>query len=745
MTSPSRIIPFPLFLLLTTLSLLFCVSLEAGAEEFEYSKASNLLRKEEFTAALALLNESPDEGEIPSVRRIFLKGLCLKGLRQWEEAKAAFLETRGKLPSLSDYSDFYILLSDHHMGKHGDAVERANRFPVEQPGSRLVPESRLILVKSYMALKDWESAETLLREMTGDEENRKNRPELWRLYADVLQERRKIEEAHQALQRIYYDFPAAPESAPAWEKMKALKKKYPKIAFSPPSPSMVHSRLTRLLGSGRHREALQEADAALASKPLPDHLRLDLYMLKGRGHRALRDFSKAVEMYKTCVKKFPSSAKVPECLYRIARIQWNAGNLEEAEKTCRQLIKKYPGNPWSLHGYFVWGGVLEDKKDLASAVKTYERLLEVSPKGDVAEDVSWRVAWIYYLRKDYHKSLEELEKFLNRYPLSPERGRALYWAAKCAESLNNSDKAQEYRRLLMESEPHEFYGHAGRRKTGQDDSSFRIFAGDISRRVFGKISFPESPPGPALNSAAADHLAKSKELLELALYTDAREELRFVHKEINRKNIEEVLWLGSHYYRSRAYRPLLSLMSEFLQTVAPRDRAGLPDLFWRFYYPPAYHEWVSQAGGKYEVDPFLVLGLIRQESAFEEEALSPAEAMGLMQLIPDTGEKTFHKIRKEGTFSKRELYDPEINIDLGVFHLSELLNKNDGDLVKVLIGYNAGMQKTLQWQKKFKDQKGEEFIEMIPYAETRNYVKKVLRNYFNYQRIYGAGNENLSP
>ncbi|MDP6626074.1 MAG: lytic transglycosylase domain-containing protein, partial [Nitrospinota bacterium] len=137
---------------------------------------------------------------------------------------------------------------------------------------------------------------------------------------------------------------------------------------------------------------------------------------------------------------------------------------------------------------------------------------------------------------------------------------------------------------------------------------------------------------------------------------------------------------------------------------------------------------------------FLIQGLMRQESSFDPDSLSKTGAIGLMQLMPETGKNEFRK-RYRGKFYEDLLYIPRINISLGSQHLAHLLKKAKGDPIIALAGYNAGLSRTLKWQKTLITSDPDVFIEMIPFRETKRYIKKVLRNYFNYIILYGDGEE----
>ena len=155
-------------------------------------------------------------------------------------------------------------------------------------------------------------------------------------------------------------------------------------------------------------------------------------------------------------------------------------------------------------------------------------------------------------------------------------------------------------------------------------------------------------------------------------------------------------------------------------------------------FPKPYVEKAIQESSQYNLSPYLVMGLMRQESAFNKKVVSSANAIGLMQLLPTTATRVARSMGTELP-DQNDLKKPAVNIQLGVKYLSGLLNDFEDNIIFALASYNAGPSKVRQWMEIRSDLKPLEFMESIPYKETRNYVKKVLRNYVIYKTLYGEG------
>lgn len=181
--------------------------------------------------------------------------------------------------------------------------------------------------------------------------------------------------------------------------------------------------------------------------------------------------------------------------------------------------------------------------------------------------------------------------------------------------------------------------------------------------------------------------------------------------------------------RRRAAFLLLILMSVFLLLNT--------SLIWKWMYPIKFQHEILMASRKYDVDPYLILAVIRSESSFKTDRVSKKGAIGLMQIMPDTAAWI---VQQAGFRPKDDqyLYDPVMNIHIGTWYLSFLLDRYQGDLVKVIAAYNAGPGKVSGWLTSEQWSGQREHIEDIPFGETRQYVQRVLYYHDRYKSIYNT-------
>ncbi|NIW06894.1 MAG: transglycosylase SLT domain-containing protein, partial [Nitrospinaceae bacterium] len=228
-------------------------------------------------------------------------------------------------------------------------------------------------------------------------------------------------------------------------------------------------------------------------------------------------------------------------------------------------------------------------------------------------------------------------------------------------------------------------------------------------------------------------LNRAEKLISIGFLEMGMRELAQVTRGEN--NQEFLFYLAKMFKKAGGFQRAIHLSWGI---SSKRNHQALSQSLVEILFPKVYLDRAAEESSRYQISPYLVLGLMRQESAFNRKIVSSARAVGLMQLLPSTAKTV---ARSMGTRIKDEgdLKKPEINIQLGVKYLSGLLDEFQDNVVLALASYNAGPYKVKLWMDHRSMLKPLEFMESIPYRETRNYVKKVLRNYVIYKTLYGKG------
>jgi len=247
------------------------------------------------------------------------------------------------------------------------------------------------------------------------------------------------------------------------------------------------------------------------------------------------------------------------------------------------------------------------------------------------------------------------------------------------------------------------------------------------------------PPAPGgTSSTGNDPLgareARLRELLLIDRFDEAAAELRLMGDSPRvRATLAWVEW------RRENFRSAINIAKRVFPHWVSTAGDHLPDEVWRILYPLLYEDELLRKAKGQGLDPALVAGLILQESSFDAAAHSRAGARGLMQIMPATGRGLARQ--KRVRFRSAALYDAETSLDFGTLYLRQLSDRFDGAVEKVLVGYNAGPRRVDKWTSRRPGLPEQEFIDTIPFTETRFYVRIVLTNREEYRRLYGLGLE----
>ena len=353
--------------------------------------------------------------------------------------------------------------------------------------------------------------------------------------------------------------------------------------------------------------------------------------------------------------------------------------------------------------------ILVGKREFAKALPLYSLYLEQShEQTEEYWKTVWLLAWIHY-RQDRKDLARQYFQKGCQSPFLSYQIASRYWQSK----LENRKQQQ------LHLYPFSYYAV----RVFQAKSQFK----DLNQTFINSIAAAPS-------TRFLEIIVDLKLLAKYGLWDDCLETIRAAKKDLRLNpsdlNLLKIIESLIYYRQNHFYLAFAKFRSNF-QYI---ESVHLPNFLSGIFFPLQYSELIAAYSKKQLVDPYLVQALIREESFFRTDSLSSAKAYGLMQLLHDTAREIARGSNLK--VKAKDLYDPEINIRLGLNHLKMLLDKYDGRLYLALAAYNAGVGAVDQWLADFPNADEEEFIEMIPYSETRNYVKNILRNYFFYRYYY---------
>jgi soluble lytic murein transglycosylase len=244
---------------------------------------------------------------------------------------------------------------------------------------------------------------------------------------------------------------------------------------------------------------------------------------------------------------------------------------------------------------------------------------------------------------------------------------------------------------------------------------------------------PLAPLDKSVPAAANGRWTRAQALRSIAFDASAELELRAAYDQTPAPGL--LLAIAEAAADAGRYPVGIVAGRQLLPRLDARQFEEVPLEIWRAVYPLPYRTALEREASRYELDPAMVAGLIRQESAFAADAVSRRGAIGLMQIWPPTAPRLARSLRL--AYSRARLFDPEYNLRLGTSYLSTLLKAYDQPEF-ALAAYNAGENRVKEWTAGQSYEELPEFVESIPFTETREYVQIVLRNAGLYRRIYPA-------
>ncbi|MBT4048913.1 MAG: tRNA (adenosine(37)-N6)-dimethylallyltransferase MiaA [Nitrospina sp.] len=710
----------------------------ADNKDQHFTKAKNLFLKKEWGKAknslLALQNQFPDSIEAKRAR--FLLALIHQEQQKPEETIKLLEPLSKNYGEIGDYIQFHLTQALAQTGKYQKARDNALEFLKLNPRTLLYPQVQLILAEAQIQLGEKETGlktlEDTILTITKDFGYQKFRdflPEMIFKLADIQEKSEKLTEAYLNFRQLHIKYPnheRTPEAEISLKRLSALEK----VKEVPLTMREHTDRIKGMLGNVRYKEVIQEiGEIQKASNLVPGRF----YFFLAQAHRGLRDRKNANEALKLFLKLYPHHAKAQNAKLNIGRNLWNLGQPMAGIKYFKKVTQEAPSSELAVKAQFFLGKIYEERKNFPEALKNYKTALEKYPKEYFAQWAGWRLGWIHYLDGKFEKAFDRFQEAALRFPESSFIEYNLYWSAKSAEKLDKKDVALELYTRVIQLYPYTFHGIRSKervRALGVDPDTLVQNKKPVSTE---KVSAQLNRP---LNTKEKFHHVRANELAKIGLMQEARNEIGELQKTIQ-KNLAGVLWLSHLYHQAQGYAESLRLLHLYKDfTTKPKEK-NLSENFWKHFFPLAYEEAVLAYAKSREVDPFFVNGIIRQESLFDSRALSPAGARGLMQIMPATGKKLYPKTKLKKPFDTDALFDPELNIRLGVKYVSQLNKRFGKNGMHILISYNAGPHVLKKWLKRFGHLSDQDvFIESIPYPETRRYVKHVLRNLGIYKALY---------
>ena len=526
----------------------------------------------------------------------------------------------------------------------------------------------------------------------------------------------------EVLRHLYFTMPASGEAADAATLMQSQ--------GSALLGSIVeHQERARLLEkAGRYSDAANEYRAMIAEGPQEARNNLQISLAAAlrkagdsRGSRSILDSVTGT-----------GDAEAMR-LYLLGEIAKNEDNESAFLGYLAKVREVGPASPALESALMSVGNYYLLRKDYDKAIDAFRELQQRFPKGQRASYANWKAAWLSYRQGRTSDAKQGFEHQVDWYPLGTEVPAALYWRARIAENEGDLALARAYYTKLAERFRHYYYGYMAVPRLAALPA---MASTPLRDPMLEKI-----PPTAQLGDEAQEvtppegdlRFEKSKLLMNAGLTDFAVRELQAAGGG-NGANWA-TLQIARVYQDAGLHHRALQFLKRSVNNYYSLDLNSLPRPYWEALFPKPYWADLRRSATENGLDPYMVASLIRQESEFNPGAVSHANAWGLMQLLPGNGKAEAKQVGMRH-FTTVKLLEPTTNIRLGTRFFRKMVDEYNGQVEYALAAYNAGTNRVDDWRAVGHYNDILEFVESIPFTETREYVQAIVRNAQVYKKLY---------
>jgi len=632
------------------------------------------------------------------------------------EAIAPLTTAQKRGGDLGDYSEYLLGQALQAASRQADAAHLLKGFGQRYPDSLLVTDAAIIEANALIVTGQNELAAALL-------ETRRvpARPDVEMVLGRAYEKLGKNAKAAESFRLIYFTMPLSAQADAANSELQLLS------GVSLPAASYEQRRRrAELLFQGKQfANSAQEYRTLLDNAPSQDLRRLQVaYGTALYKAGRYKDARLVLEQVGDANDELNAQR-----LFYLSEL-----NKDDARRwvvLINQLRNTASDSPWLSEALLAAGNRALIQKNYGDALSFYRETWTRNPQGKYASYTHWKTAWLTFRTKRTADAKRLFEEQITDFSAGLEVPGALYWSGRLAEEDHDLPKAKAYYSKLAQRYKFFYYGELASERL----RNLKYDGPASSVPALAKIPpvqlalFAVVPP--------ADNVRVQK-----AMVLENGALFEFAIRELQAAGSDPVtsLWAQTRIARiflsqEREYRAL-QVLKRAIPGYYSYEISQMPRPVWEVLFPKLYWTQLQVHAMENNLDPFLVAALIRQESEFNTSAVSHANAIGLMQLLPSVGKKLAKELKIKG-YSTAQLTVPNVNLQLGATYFRQMLNKYDGQVEYALAAYNAGANRVEDWRtENYRDIV--EFVESIPFTETREYVQAIQRNVGVYRRLYGT-------
>jgi soluble lytic murein transglycosylase len=618
-------------------------------------------------------------------------------------------------PVLGGYARLYVGRAELALEQSSAAAATARRLLARDPDGALAEAAWWLLVEAAEAAEDWPEAHRALQALAEAPSARESEAQL-RL-GQVAARMGAPDLARQTFLAVYYEHPATVEGAAAARELAALGS----TPEGPPAQEL--ARAEQLFAAGRYTDARQAFGRLQPRTEGEDRTLVALRLAQSDFH--LRRHTAALAALEAYLRGEGSRVMEAE-FYRLKALQALDRDALFVAETGR-FADRHGDHPLVEAALNELGTfyILTNDDELAASV--FRTMYARFPTGAFADRAAWKAGWWAYRHGDYRAAIEILESAAAALRRADFRPAWLYWAARAREHEGDRAGALAAHRRVVADYRNLFYG----RRSVAEIARLSESGQPVATAATDPRPSPRSVvvPGPMPPNARV-----IQRLLAVGLHGEAIHEVRRAARLHGTSPLLEAT-IGYAWHRQGQWRPAITALRRAYPQFMAAGGEQLPVELLRMIYPLNYWDLIRKYAALHRLDPYLMAALMCQESTFQADVRSAANAWGLMQILPATGRRYAGRLGIR-PFTTARLTDPEVNVRIGMAYFADLRNRFGRD-ADALAAYNAGENRLIRWREERPGVALDEFIDDIPFPETQQYVKRVLGTAEDYRILYG--------
>jgi soluble lytic murein transglycosylase len=642
--------------------------------------------------------------------------------KQYPKAVAALQRAQTHAGDWRDYVDYFLASSYAAEGNPTAELATLRDFDARFPESLFLRDAMLAYGDALLAADHAPEAVRILEKYRNP-----TRPDIEFALGRAYRRTGAYAQAAEALRRVYYAYPLTAEADGARAELDRLaaETSLPPIGFA--------ERKARadLLGQ-MHRPADAAREYRALLEEAPPASRNSIQMALGFAlHNSGNDREARGILESAPETNDEDSARRWLALAEMARSASEEARFVDAVSHLRQAA---PTSESLEQALLLGGNLYLLQKNYDKAIDYYRELQERFPQGKHASYAHWKAAWLTLRQGRTDEAKRAFEHQVAAYPDSPEMPAAMYWRARLCEDEGQLGRAGLWYQKLTYRFRQYYYAQLARARLEALPAITETMRDPLLEAL-------PAPPAPANVALAAEDPPTDNLRYQKSLVLQNAGLTELAVKELRAAAPEDSGWanlqIARYYQENGLYHRAVQTLKRAVPGYFSMQFDSLPRPYWETLFPRPYWTDLTKYSRLNQLDPFLVASLIRQESEFNPGAVSRADALGLMQLLPVTGRKVARDLQLR-RFSSGALLTPTYNMQLGTRYFRSLVDEFGGHLEYALAAYNAGTDRVQAWLSDGSYRGTDEFVESIPFTETREYVQAILRNAAIYKRLYGT-------